>query len=87
MKVGAKEDKEKDKQKDQVDEKEVTSKGSCRSWEKMVKSLDDGKVKICQCFFLVLSKHQTQSKSSKRKPKRQSAIQNVKGRSKMSKLS
>ena len=38
-----------------------TSKGSCRSWKKIVKSLDDKKV--------------------------QSAIQNVKGRSKMSKLS
>ena len=58
-----------------------TSKGSCRSWKKIVKSLDDGKVQILSLFLFCFVE------TSKRDPKPQNAIQNVKGRSKMSKLS
>ena len=58
---------------------ELTSIGSCRSWKKIVKSLDDGKVQILSVFLFCFVE------TSKRDPKPQIAIQNVKVRFKMSK--
>ena len=49
----------------------TTSKRSCRSWKKIVKSLDDGKVQICLFFVCI-------GETSKHDPKPQIRIQNVK---------